>query len=400
MSQISHSGNLPKRGIMLATADRLAHTQEYYFSKKLREIAQMNTDNKPIINLGIGSPDLPPPPAVIITLSKYAEQSSVHGYQSYRSSPQLRTAFANWYKKHYQVGLNSETEILPLMGSKEGIMHISMTYLNPGDKVLVPNPGYPAYKAATQLAQAEVMHYNLDEANDWLPDIADLENQDLSKVKIMWVNYPHMPTGAQASRDFFDQLIAFGERNKILVCNDNPYSFILNENPISLLNGRTSPYALELNSISKSHNMAGWRIGMITADAQHIDNILRFKSNMDSGMFLPLQLAAAEALAIGDNWYKTLNTEYKERQCLVFELLDELGFTYDSNQTGMFVWAKAPENIINVTEWADQLLKEHHLFITPGFIFGDQGERYIRVSLCKNQKEIKIAIQRIKENRL
>ncbi|MTI39434.1 pyridoxal phosphate-dependent aminotransferase [Fulvivirga lutimaris] len=382
---------------MITIADRIAGVEEYYFSKKLREIAQLRSQGKDVINLGIGSPDLKPADSVIKALNNTSEQDNVHGYQSYKGIPALRGAFADWYKKYYQVDLNPETEILPLIGSKEGIMHISMTYLNPGDEVLVPNPGYPAYAAAANLTGASCRYYNLSDEQGWLPDLEALEGTDLNKVKLMWVNYPNMPTGTSASTALFEQLKAFGERNKILICNDNPYSFILNDEPLSMLSAGLSDYILELNSLSKSHNMAGWRVGMIAAKEQHINNILTFKSNMDSGMFLGIQAAAIEALKLGKDWYDSIDKIYKERRAVVWQIMDTLDCKYDKNQVGMFVWAKIPESIADVDVMINEILYQADVFITPGFIFGDQGKRYIRISLCAPVATFEKALKRIEQ---
>ncbi|MEQ8475310.1 aminotransferase class I/II-fold pyridoxal phosphate-dependent enzyme [Fulvivirga sp.] len=380
---------------MITIADRISGVEEYYFSKKLREIAQLRAEGKDIINLGIGSPDLKPADSVIDKLKNTAEKDNVHGYQSYKGTPALRNAFAAWYKKYYQVDLNPETEILPLIGSKEGIIHISMTYLNPGDEVLVPNPGYPAYAASARLTGATCRYYTLSDEQGWLPDLKALENTDLSKVKMMWVNYPNMPTGTSASVALFEQLKAFGERYEILICNDNPYSFILNDQPLSMLSAGLSDYVLELNSLSKSHNMAGWRVGMIAASEQHINNILTFKSNMDSGMFLGIQEAAVEALNLGDDWYASVNKTYKERRAVVWQIMDTLDCSYHKDQVGMFVWAKIPESIADVDVMINEILYQADVFITPGFIFGDNGKRYIRISLCAPVETFKKALERI-----
>ncbi len=380
---------------MIQTANRLGNVQEYYFSKKLREIAELNTSGYDILNLGIGSPDRAPAPSVIERLNAEAEKENTHGYQSYKGSPLMRRAFADWYKKFFGVELNPETEILPLIGSKEGIFHISMTYLNEGDEVLVPNPGYPSYAAASILTGAVIRNYDLKEENSWMPDLEALAREDLSKVKIMWVNYPNMPTGTRASKEFFNELIAFAEANDIVVCNDNPYAFILNDKPMSLLEGGLSDHLIELNSLSKSHNMAGWRMGMLASTKAHVDNILRFKSNLDSGQFLPAQLAATEALNLGQEWYDGLNVEYKKRRELAWEIMDLLGATSDKEQVGMFVWAKVPDEIEEVEKWIDEILMGAQVFITPGFIFGSNGERFIRISLCAKQEIFKEAIARI-----
>jgi len=381
---------------MITIADRISGVEEYYFSKKLREIAQLRAQGKDIINLGIGSPDLKPADTVINALNQTSQKDNVHGYQSYKGIPTLRQAFTAWYKKYYSVDLNPDTEILPLIGSKEGIMHISMTYLNPGDEVLVPNPGYPAYAASAKLTGATCRYYSLSDTQGWLPDLKALENTDLSKVKMMWVNYPNMPTGTCASKSLFEELKAFGERNQILICNDNPYSFILNDQPLSMLSAGLSDYVLELNSLSKSHNMAGWRVGMIAANEQHINNILTFKSNMDSGMFLGIQEAAIEALKLGDDWYESVNETYKERRAVVWQIMDTLNCQYDKDQVGMFVWAKIPESIADVDVMINEILHQADVFITPGFIFGDNGKRYIRISLCAPAATFEKALERIK----
>lgn len=381
----------------MKTAERLGDVQEYYFSKKLREIAQMNADGHSVLNLGIGSPDLPPHQEVIDALRIESEKPDTHAYQSYKGAKELRQAFADWYNQYFEVTLNPETEILPLIGSKEGIFHISMTYLNPGDEVLVPNPGYPSYAAASKLAGATIRTYDLTLENGWKPNLDALRYQDLSKVRIMWVNYPNMPTGTSATKELFEDLKDFAESNDILICNDNPYSFVLNENPKSLLSTGKGEHLLELNSLSKSHNMAGWRIGMLAGSKAHIDNVLRFKSNLDSGMFLPVQRAAAKALSLNENWYEDLNSEYKERRKLACDILDLLGCSYDENQVGMFIWAKIPDQIDNVEKWVDEILLNAEVFLTPGFIFGTNGSRFIRISLCSNQDMFKEANSRIEK---
>ncbi len=384
---------------MIQVADRIGNVEEYYFSRKLREIAGLRNEGKDIINLGIGSPDLPPHPSVINKLNNTAQNDGVHSYQSYKGIPELRQAFSNWYNRHYNVSIDPENEILPLIGSKEGIMHISMTYLNAGDEVLVPNPGYPAYSATAKLTGATCRHYELQSTKNWQPDLEELAKSDLSKVKLMWVNYPNMPTGANAATTLFKELQAFGEAHEILICNDNPYSFILNEEPLSFLSVGISAHTLELNSLSKSHNMAGWRVGMIAAQKQHIDNILRFKSNMDSGMFLPVQQAAIEALGLSTDWYENQNKLYKQRRNVVYQIMDELHCIYDKSQVGMFVWAKVNSKISHVADWIDSIMYKAEVFITPGFIFGDQGDRYIRISLCADESVFKEALNRIKINK-
>ena len=383
---------------MIATADRLGNVQEYYFSRKLRQIAELNAQGHDILNLGIGSPDRMPGQSVVDKLGSEALKENVHGYQSYKGIPQLRKAFSDWYAKYFNTALNPETEILPLIGSKEGIFHISMTYLNPGDEVLVPNPGYPSYGATAELAGAVARTYDLEESRNWQPDLETMAKNDLSKVKIMWVNYPNMPTGAQADPDFFKKLIAFAEANDILICNDNPYAFILNDQPRSLLALGLNDHVIELNSLSKSHNMAGWRIGMVAGKQQHIDNILRFKSNLDSGMFLPAQLAAVEALSQGDDWYASVNKEYAKRRKIAGEILKTLGCEFDENQVGMFLWAKIPNIIQEVESWVDDIMLNAKVFLTPGFIFGSNGQRFIRISLCSKQATFSEALSRIKKH--
>jgi LL-diaminopimelate aminotransferase len=377
-------------------SERLGDVEEYYFSIKLRQIAEMQSQGIHVINLGIGSPDLPAAQSVIDTLKAATSEANANQYQSYSGLPQLRGAFANWYKNYYDVILNPDNEILPLIGSKEGIMHISMAFLNIGDKVLIPNPGYPTYSAATQLAGGEVVYYNLKEENNWQPDFEALEKLDLSKVKIMWVNYPNMPTGASASGGLFKKLIAFGMKHHILICNDNPYSFILNDNFQSILRvDGAKEIALELNSLSKSHNMAGWRIGMLAGHSDYLSTVLRFKSNMDSGMYKPVQRAAIAALGLPKSWYSDLNKIYEERQQWIYKLFDAIDCEYDRSKGGMFVWAKVPASYKNSYELSDELLDQHHVFITPGGIFGTQGDNYIRASLCNTVDVIKAAVRRI-----
>lgn len=384
---------------MFKTASRLGQVKEYYFSRKLREIRAMNEAGKNVLNLGIGSPDLAPPSATLEALNQHSVNPQNHAYQSYSGLPELRAAFADWYKKYFHVDLDGETEVLPLIGSKEGIMHISMTYLEAGDSVLIPNPGYPAYRAVANLTGAKIIEYELSDATNWLPDLDKLAaEEDLSKVKIMWVNYPHMPTGTPADLGFFEQLIAFAKRHQILIVNDNPYSFILNDRPVSLLSIEgAKEVALELNSLSKSHNMAGWRIGMLAGKAEYLKDILRFKSNMDSGMFKATQLAAVQALASPSDWYAKNNAIYAKRRAKVFEMMDMLDCTYNEDQVGMFVWAKIPAHYQDCYQVSDEILREANVFITPGGIFGTQGERYIRTSLCSSVEVFEQAISRIKE---
>jgi aspartate/methionine/tyrosine aminotransferase len=382
---------------MIIPAQRVSQVKEYYFSLKFKEIAKMQKEGKPVINIGIGSPDQPPAPEVLETLNKTALRPDVHGYQGYIGIPELRQAFSSWYHRYYNVTLNPDSEILPLMGSKEGVMHISMAFLNPGDEVLVPNPGYPTYAAVTQLVGAKSHIYDLIEEKNWQPDLEALEKENLSKVKLMWVNYPNMPTGAKASRKFFEQLVAFGKRNNILICNDNPYSFIQNRNPQSLLSvPGAKETAVELNSLSKSHNMAGWRIGMAASNPDFIKYILRIKSNMDSGMFRPMQEAAAKALTLEKEWYEEVNKVYTERKKLVIEMLKTLNCTWQEDQVGMFMWAKIPDKYQSGEELSDKILYEANVFLTPGFIFGSKGEKYIRISLCTPVDKLKESLNRIK----
>jgi len=382
--------------MFIQPAKRLGEVKEYYFSRKLKEIAQMRAAGKNVLNLGIGSPDLAPSGSAVDALIAAAKKEDNHAYQSYSGIPELRKAFANWYAQYFKVTLNPTSEILPLIGSKEGIMHISMTYLEAGDEVLIPNPGYPAYRAVTNLVGAKAVEYELSESTNWLPDLEELAARDLSKVKIMWVNYPNMPTGKNAPFSFFEKLIVFAEEYQILIVNDNPYSFILNDNPQSLLAVEGArEVAMELNSLSKSHNMAGWRVGMLAGKAEYIQTILRFKSNMDSGMFKPLQLAAVEALNNSQAWYNDLNKIYAKRREKVYELLDILNCRYDRNSVGMFVWAKIPNTYKNGFELADEILEKCHVFITPGGIFGSRGDAYIRVSLCGKVAAFEEAIERI-----
>ncbi len=384
-------------GIQIQAASRLQSVEEYYFSTKLKQIAQMRNEGIPVINLGIGSPDLAPSTTTISALTKSASNPNNHAYQSYQGIPALREAFAQFYKQQYQVEVNPNNEILPLIGSKEGIMHLAMAYLEAGDETLIPNPGYPTYAAACKLAGASIREYALSAENNWLPNLKDLEKEDLSKVKIMWVNYPHMPTGAIAPISFFEELRDFAERNQILIVNDNPYSFILNEQPLSILSiPGMKEVAVELNSLSKSHNMAGWRIGAMLGKAEFINPALKFKSNMDSGMFLPLQEAAVEALKADATWFKQQNEIYRSRQQKVFELLDLLACSYSASQTGMFVWAKIPNTIEDGYALSDKILHENAVFITPGGIFGSQGDGYVRISLCAKEEVFQAAIDRIK----
>lgn len=382
----------------MEVAKRLKDVGEYYFSQKLREIDAMNKEGKQVINLGVGSPDMPPHPDVIETLQKEAAKSNTHAYQNYKGSPIIRNAISKWYKKWYSVDLNPDTEILPLIGSKEGVMHICMTYINEGDRVLIPNPGYPTYRSAATIAGANVIEYTLSKENDWCPDFEALEKAGVEDVKIMFVNYPQMPTGQLPTKAMFVELIAFAKKHDILVCHDNPYSFILNDEPMSLLSIEgAKDVAIELNSFSKSHNMAGWRVGMLSGAKERIDEVLRFKSNMDSGMFLPVQLAAAKALELDQSWYESLNGVYSQRRKKVFELLDLLECEFNKNQVGMFIWAQIADKYKDGYELSDVVLKNSNVFITPGGIFGSAGNQYIRVSLCTPEEKIEEAISRIKK---
>ncbi|MCE5332338.1 MAG: aminotransferase class I/II-fold pyridoxal phosphate-dependent enzyme [Bacteroidales bacterium] len=380
-------------------AERLSSISEYYFSTKLKEVAEMNAKGMNVISLGIGSPDLPPSAATIEALCKSAAEANVHGYQPYVGIPELRKAFADWYQKWFKVELNPANEIQPLIGSKEGILHISMAFLNPGDGVLVPNPGYPTYSSVSNLVQAKVISYDLDENNNWQPDFGALEQLDLSNVKLMWVNYPNMPTGAGATPELFEKLVAFGRKHGIVIANDNPYSFILNENRLSILQVEgAKDICIELNSMSKSHNMPGWRMGMLASNAQFVEWILKVKSNIDSGQFKPMQVAAIAALNNTEEWHKEMNIElYKNRRHLAEEILKMLGCTFDEKQVGMFLWGKIPANYKDSGELADKVLYDANVFITPGFIFGNKGNRYIRLSLCANEKMLEEALERIKQ---
>ena len=381
-------------------ANRINQVEEYYFSVKLKELEQMRKEGKPVINLGIGNPDLPPAPEVLEQLNLQSNHKGNHGYQSYVGIPELREAMCRWYKRFFAVDVKAANEILPLIGSKEGIMHISMAFLNPGDGVLVPNPGYPTYASASKIAEANIITYDLDETNNWQPDFEALEQLDLSNVKLMWINYPNMPTGANADKALFEKVIAFGKKHNIVICNDNPYSFILNDQPASIMSIEgAKDIAIELNSLSKSHNMAGWRIGMAVSNPQFIQYILRVKSNMDSGMFKPLQLAAAKALDLDKQWYQQINDEYRKRQVIVHEIMNLLNCEYAQNQTGMFVWAKIPVHYENSGQLSDEILYGTNVFLTPGFIFGDKGQQYIRISLCTNETVLLEAKQRIENHK-
>lgn len=385
--------------MIIQPADRLSDVQEYYFSKKLKEIRNLNTEGKNIINLGIGSPDLAPSEASVNALINTAKKEHTHGYQSYTGTPDFRGAISKWMNKTFDISFNPNGEILPLMGSKEGIMHISMAFLNPGDKVLAPNPGYPTYTSVTKLVQADIEFYDLDENSGWNIDIEALKKKDFTNIKLFWLNFPHMPTGAKADENILKELIQLAKEKKFLIINDNPYSLILNPNPRSIFNIEgAKEVAIELNSFSKSHNMAGWRIGWLTGDSQYLSTILRVKSNMDSGMFLGLQNAAIEALNNSAQWHENQNNIYQNRKELVCELFDYLNVKYDPNSIGMFLWGKVPDSLDKVEDLVDDILYKANVFITPGFIFGSNGNRYIRASLCADESNIKEAFKRIKNN--
>ncbi len=380
-------------------ANRINTVSEYYFSQKLREVAAMNAEGKNVINLGIGSPDLPPSPATINTLCEEANKSDTHGYQSYVGIPELRNAFANWYKQWYDVDLSPVTDIQPLIGSKEGILHITLAFVNPGESVLVPNPGYPTYTSASRICEANIITYDLDETNHWQPDFDALEQMDLSHVKLMWVNYPNMPTGANASMELFEKLVAFGQKHEIVICNDNPYSFILNDEKLSILQvPGAKDICIELNSMSKSHNMAGWRMAMLASNAEFVQWILRVKSNVDSGMFKPMMMAAVQALQNPASWHDEINAIYAKRRTIAFRIMDSLGCTYDTGQVGLFVWAKIPAQYSDSGALADEVLYKKNVFLTPGFIFGDKGKRYVRISLCCTEEMMEEALKRIMNN--
>lgn len=380
---------------MIQKADRLSNVKEYYFSKKLREVAALRKKGKEIINMAIGSPDLPPPDAVIKALNETTNTKGAHQYQSYQGIPELREAIANFYLKHYRVSLNPYREILPLMGSKEGIMHISMAFLNKGDSVLIPDPGYPSYASVSNLMQANIISYNLNASNNWLPDYKEIEKQDLTGVKMMWLNYPNMPTGTNATKEQFTKAVAFAKKHDIMLVNDNPYSFILNDNPLSLLETEgAQDVAIELNSLSKTFNMAGWRVGMVVGKGEIIKSILQVKSNMDSGMYLGIQKGAIEALYSTKEWFKELNKIYFKRRKILWEIFDILELYYNKESTGLFVWAKLPKGRSDI-EFTDQLLKEKDIFITPGSIFGKNGKDYVRASLCVSEADLSTVLKRL-----
>lgn len=381
---------------MIKQSERLNSVEEYYFSKKLREVSNMIQSGESVINMAIGSPDLFPSIKVVDEIKNSLSDSFAHKYQSYQGLPELRNAIAKFYNKFFGVELNPSNEVLPLMGSKEGIMHISLAFLNPGDEVLIPNPGYPTYLSVTKLVQANPVFYNLSEENGWFPNLSELENKDLSKVKLMWINYPHMPTGASANFDQFEKLLEFAKTNNILLINDNPYSFILNDEYLSLLKVRGyKDFVLELNSLSKSFNMSGWRVGMLVGSSDNITKVLKVKSNMDSGMFYGIQKGAIAALNLDKSWFEDLNKVYLKRRKLIWNIADKLNCSYDKNSKGLFVWAKLPNHIKSSEQYIDTLLKEKKIFIAPGTIFGSNGEGYIRFSLCIDEVKIDEALKRI-----
>lgn len=384
---------------MIVPAKRLESVNEYYFSRKLREVAEMNAAGKQVINLGIGNPDMPPSEATIEALCAEARKPDTHGYQSYVGIPELRQGFADWYARWYGVSLNPATELLPLIGSKEGILHITLAFVNPGDAVLVPDPGYPTYTSASRLCEAEIMTYGLQEDNNWQPDFEALEKMDLSRVKLMWVNYPNMPTGANGSMELFEKLVAFGRKHSIVICNDNPYSFILNDQKISILSVEgAKETCIELNSMSKSHNMAGWRMAMLATNATFAGWILKVKSNVDSGMYRPLMVGAVAALKNTEEWHAEMNRVYTRRRELAYRIMEAMECSYDTNQVGMFVWARIPDRYADSGELADEVLYGKNVFITPGFIFGEKGKRYVRISLCCTEKMLHSALERFAIN--
>lgn len=380
----------------ITPANRVGSVQEYYFSKKLKEVAEMNAAGKNVTNLGVGSPDLPPSEQTIETLCEHARKANEHGYQPYVGIPELRKGFADWYKTWYNVDLDPKTEIQPLIGSKEGILHISLAFLNPGDGVLVPNPGYPTYSSVSKLVEARLIPYELKEELGWQPDFEELEKMDLSNVKLMWTNYPNMPTGANASVELYEKLVAFGRKHGIIICNDNPYSFILNEHPLSILSiPGAKEICIEMNSMSKAHNMPGWRMAMLASNAQFVQWILKVKSNIDSGQFKPMQYAAVEALSAKKEWYDNMNRVYRSRRNLAGQIMRTLGCEYDENQVGMFLWGRIPDSAESGEAIANKVLYEANVFLTPGFIFGSRGERYIRISLCCKNETLEEALKRI-----
>ncbi|BAG83438.1 pyridoxal phosphate-dependent aminotransferase [Candidatus Azobacteroides pseudotrichonymphae] len=385
-------------GKEIIPARRLSTVSEYYFSEKLKEITDMNARGKDVINLGVGNPDLTPSKETIDVLCHSARQADSHGYQPYVGILELRQAFATWYRQHYRVNLNPKTEIQPLIGSKEGILHVSLAFLDPGDAVLVPNPGYLAYRSVGNLVEADVISYDLLETNNWQPDFGFLEKIDLSKVKLMWVNYPNMPTGVSASRQLFQKLVSFGKKYGIVICNDNPYSFILNESPLSILEIEgAKDICIELNSLSKSHNMPGWRIAMLASNSLFVQWVLKVKSNVDSGQFKPMMLAAVQSLRATSEWYSNINIIYKRRRKIAERIMDALNCTFDSQQSGMFLWGKIPDEYKDSGELSDKVLCQMNVFITPGFIFGSNGNRYMRISLCCKEERLEEALYRVRK---
>ena len=380
-------------------ADRLANVSEYYFSRKLKEVAKMNAEGKDIISLAIGSPDMPPSEETIKVLCEEAQKPNAHGYMPTVGIPELRQAMADWYKHWYNVDLDPNTEIQPLIGSKEGILHVTLAFVNPGDQVLIPNPGYPTYAAVNKILGSDIVYYDLLENNHWQPDFDALEKMDLSKVKLMWTNYPNMPTGGNASMELYVRIVDFARRHHIVVVNDNPYSFILNKKPISILNvPRAKDCCIEFNSMSKSHNMPGWRFGMLSSNAQFIQWILKIKSNIDNGMFRPMQLAAAQAYHNSEEWHATYNFDvYQRRRNLAEQIMTTLGCTFDPEQVGMFLWGRIPDHFADVEQLTEKILHKARVFITPGVIFGRNGNRYIHISLCAKEEKIKEALQRIQQ---
>ena len=380
-------------------AERLSLVSEYYFSRKLKEVAQMNAEGKDIISLAIGSPDMPPSKQTIQTLCEVASRPDTHGYQPTMGTPELRKAMADFYKRWYGVELNPATEIQPLIGSKEGILHVTLAFVNPGEEVLVPNPGYPTYTSLSKILGAKVVNYDLMEDNGWQPDFEQLEKMDLSRVKLMWTNYPNMPTGGNARMETYERLVDFARKHNIVVVNDNPYSFILNDKPMSLLQVEgAKDCCIEFNSMSKSHNMPGWRVGMCATNPTFISWILKIKSNIDSGTFRGIQLAAAAALSNAEEWHHEANIEtYSRRRKYAEQIMDALGCKYDPNQVGMFLWGRIPDSYSNCEELTERVLHEARVFITPGFIFGSKGERYVRISLCAKEEKIQAALERIKK---
>lgn len=388
--------NLENQASKIGPADRLSSISEYYFSRKLKEIARMNAEGQDVISLGIGSPDMPPSEKAVDRLCREARNPDGHGYMPYVGIPELRQAFAGWYRQWYGVELDPQTEIQPLIGSKEGILHVTLAFVNPGEQVLVPNPGYPTYTSLSKILGAEVIYYDLKEENGWLPDFRQLEQMDTSRVKLMWTNYPHMPTGANATPELYERLVDFARRKGIVIVNDNPYSFILNDRPLSILSvPGAKECCIEFNSMSKAHNMPGWRIGMLASNADFIGWTLKVKSNIDSGMFRAMQLAAATALEAGADWYEANNANYRRRRTLAGEIMEALGCTYDPRQTGMFLWGKIPEHCADAEQLTEKVLHEARVFVTPGFIFGSNGRRFVRISLCCKDERLKEALERI-----